>query len=395
MSSSTVLITHPDCLGHETPQGHPEQIARLEVLLKALERLPVEVLSAPLAQEADLLSVHPQHYLEALRAASPAHGSAALDADTHLSAGSLKAAYRAAGGVLLAVDQVLSEAKHLHSQGFRSILLVAGEHPKFVSSGYIEECIFAIKDLFPSIALEIAPMKEPEYISLVNAGCEALVVYQETYNRKSYKNLHTSGPKKNFNWRLECPERAYNAGFRRIGIGALFGLSEWKKEALSLAAHLDYLQRVCWKANYTVSFPRIRPAAGQFNPEHSLNDRDFVQLVCAFRICFPDVGIVLSTREKEIFRNNLVNIGITTISAGSHTEPGGYTGEGKDDLHYTVGGRRIEINEASEMNPCSSQTATEQFEINDERSPAEVCKMLKSKGLDPVWKDWDTAILSS
>lgn len=110
MSSSTVLITHPDCLGHETPQGHPEQIARLEVLLKALERLPVEVLSAPLAQEADLLSVHPQHYLDALRAASPAHGSAALDADTHLSAGSLKAAYRAAGGVLLAVDQVLSGA---------------------------------------------------------------------------------------------------------------------------------------------------------------------------------------------------------------------------------------------------------------------------------------------
>ena len=103
--------------------------------------------------------------------------------------------------VTLTVDQVLSEAKHLHSQGFRSILLVAGEHPKFVSSGYIEECIFAIKDLFPSIALEIAPMKEPEYISLVNAGCEALVVYQETYNRKSYKNLHTSGPKKNFNWR--------------------------------------------------------------------------------------------------------------------------------------------------------------------------------------------------
>ena len=110
MSSSTVLITHPDCLGHETPQGHPEQIARLEVLLKALERLPVEVLSAPLAQEADLLSVHPQHYLDALRAASPAHGIAALDADTHLSAGSLKAAYRAAGGVLLAVDQVLSGA---------------------------------------------------------------------------------------------------------------------------------------------------------------------------------------------------------------------------------------------------------------------------------------------
>lgn len=297
--------------------------------------------------------------------------------------------------VTLTVDQVVSEAKHLHSQGFRSILLVAGEHPKFVSSGYLQECIYAIKDLFPSIALEIAPMKEIEYESLVNAGCEALVVYQETYNKNNYKNLHTSGPKKNFNWRLKCPERAYNAGFRRIGIGALFGLSEWRKEALSLAAHLDYLQRVCWKANYTVSFPRIRPAAGQFHPEYSLSDKDFIQLVCAFRICFPDVGIVLSTRETEKFRDILVNIGITTISAGSHTEPGGYTGEGKDDLHYTVGGRRVEINEATDIKPCSSQNATEQFEINDQRSPADVCEMLKSKGLDPVWKDWDTSILSS
>jgi len=297
--------------------------------------------------------------------------------------------------VTLTVDQVVSEAKHLHSQGFRSILLVAGEHPKFVSSGYLQECIYAIKDLFPSIALEIAPMKEIEYESLVNAGCEALVVYQETYNKNNYKNLHTSGPKKNFNWRLKCPERAYNAGFRRIGIGALFGLSEWRKEALSLAAHLDYLQRVCWKANYTVSFPRIRPAAGQFHPEYSLSDKDFIQLVCAFRICFPDVGIVLSTRETERFRDILVNIGITTISAGSHTEPGGYTGEGKDDLHYTVGGRRVEINEATDIKPCSSQNATEQFEINDQRSPAVVCEMLKSKGLDPVWKDWDTSILSA
>ncbi len=297
--------------------------------------------------------------------------------------------------VTLTVDQVVSEAKHLHSQGFRSILLVAGEHPKFVSSGYLQECIYAIKDLFPSIALEIAPMKEIEYESLVNAGCEALVVYQETYNKNNYKNLHTSGPKKNFNWRLKCPERAYNAGFRRIGIGALFGLSEWRKEALSLAAHLDYLQRVCWKANYTVSFPRIRPAAGQFHPEYSLSDKDFIQLVCAFRICFPDVGIVLSTRETEKFRDVLVNIGITTISAGSHTEPGGYTGEGKDDLHYTVGGKRVEINEATDIKPCSSQNATEQFEINDQRSPADVCEMLKSKGLDPVWKDWDTSILSA
>ena len=297
--------------------------------------------------------------------------------------------------VTLSVDQVLAEAKHLHEQGFRSILLVAGEHPKFVSSGYLEECIGAIKNLFPSIALEIAPMNEDEYIKLVRAGCEALVVYQETYNKKVYKELHTLGPKKDFSWRIDCPERAYNAGFRRIGIGSLFGLSDWKKEALSLAAHLDYLKRKCWAASYTVSFPRIRPSAGGFTPSHSLNDRDFIKLVCAFRISFPDVGIVLSTRESEKFRDYLFSIGITMISAGSHTEPGGYTGKGKDDLHYTIKGRRVEIQDAVDIKPCGANSATQQFEINDNRSPKEICRMLQLKDLDPVWKDWDSSILSN
>lgn len=297
--------------------------------------------------------------------------------------------------VTLTVDQVLAEAQHLYDQGFRSILLVAGEHPKFVSNGYLEDCINSIKHLFPSIALEIAPMNENEYSKLVSSGCEGLVVYQETYNKKAYKELHTSGPKKDFNWRLDCPERAYNAGFRRIGIGSLFGLSDWKKEALSLAAHLDYLQRKCWKASYTVSFPRIRPAAGGFHPSHSLEDRDFVQLVCAFRICFPDVGIVLSTRESEKFRDVLALIGITMISAGSHTEPGGYTGKGKDDLHFTIKGKRVEIQDADNINSCNSKTAAEQFEINDNRTPNQVCDMLRSQGLDPVWKDWDLSILNN
>ncbi|MEE3175938.1 MAG: radical SAM protein, partial [Verrucomicrobiota bacterium] len=178
--------------------------------------------------------------------------------------------------VTLTIDQVVAEAEHLHSLGFRSLLLVAGEHPKFVSEGYLEECIKAIRNLIPSIALEVGPMETSEYQKMVTSGCEALIVYQETYDRSTYKNLHTSGPKKDFNWRLECPERAYHGGFRRIGIGALFGLSEWRNEALALASHLAYLQRKCWKANYTVSFPRIRPAAGGFNPTHNLSDKDFL-----------------------------------------------------------------------------------------------------------------------
>ena len=298
--------------------------------------------------------------------------------------------------VTLNIDQIVAEAEHLHSLGFRSILLVAGEHPKFVSEGYLEECIKAIRNFIPSIALEVGPMETSEYQKMVTSGCEALIVYQETYDRSTYKDLHTSGPKKDFNWRLECPERAYHGGFRRIGIGALFGLSEWKNEALALASHLAYLQRKCWKANYTVSFPRIRPAAGGFNPTHNLSDKDFLQLVFAFRISFPEVGIILSTRESESLRNNISKLGITSMSAGSHTEPGGYTGKGTDDLHYTVRGKRIELHSDDNSNSfCSTQSATEQFEINDDRSPKEICEILIANGLDPVWKDWDQSILCS
>ncbi|MEC7356988.1 MAG: 2-iminoacetate synthase ThiH [Verrucomicrobiota bacterium] len=296
--------------------------------------------------------------------------------------------------VTLDIDQVLKEALHLSSLGFRSILLVAGEHPKFVSEGYLEKCIKAIRDFIPSIALEVGPMETSEYNNTVEAGCETLVVYQETYERNTYAKLHTSGPKKDFDWRLECPERAYRGGFRRIGIGALFGLSEWKNEALALASHLAYLQQNCWKANYTVSFPRIRPASGGFRPDHNLTDRDFLQLIFAFRITFPEVGIILSTRESKSLRNNLSKLGITSMSAGSHTEPGGYTGEGTDDLHYTVRGRRIDLdNKIDSESLCSKRSATEQFEINDDRSPHEICKMLIENGLDPVWKDWDQSIL--
>ena len=293
----------------------------------------------------------------------------------------------------LSVDQVVREARHLHGLGFRNILLVAGEHPKFVSEGYLQECLDAIKGFVPTIGIEVGPMEDPQYAEIVGHGAEGLIVYQETYHRETYTQLHTAGPKKNFDWRLDCPERAYKGGFRRIGIGALFGLADWRYEAIALAAHLEYLYRHCWKAQFTVAFPRMRPYAGNYeyepDPDRLLSDRTLVQLVAAFRLCFPQVGIVLSTREPAPLRDALAPLGITMMSAGARTEPGGYTGAGHDDLHLTVRGRRVELEEST-----GCERATEQFKIDDTRSAAEIARMLQSKHLDPVWKDWDEAILS-
>ena len=291
--------------------------------------------------------------------------------------------------VTLEIDSVVKEARHLAEQGFRNLLLVAGEHPKFVSSGYLERCIRALVPEIPTIGLEVAPMETAEYARLVEAGAEGLVVYQETYDRSAYSELHLAGPKKDYDWRLACPERAYAGGFRRIGIGALFGLCEWRAEACALAAHLEHLLKKCWKAQWTVSLPRLRPCAGEFEPRFSLPDREFVQLVCALRICFPQVGIVLSTREPAALRDALLPLGITTMSAGSHTEPGGYTGEGRDALHLTVRGRAV-----TPADTAPDALATGQFEISDHRSPAEIAALLRLRGFEPVWKDWDSAILA-
>lgn len=294
----------------------------------------------------------------------------------------------------LSVEQVVREARHLHGLGFRNILLVAGEHPKFVSEGYLQACIDAIKDFIPTIGIEVGPMEDPQYAEIVRHGAEGLIVYQETYDRETYKRLHTSGPKKHFDWRLDCPERAYRGGFRRIGIGALFGLADWCHEARSLAAHLEYLYKHCWKAQFTVAFPRMRPYAGNYeyqpDPDLFLSDRALVQLVAAFRICFPQVGIVLSTREPAPLRDAMAPLGITMMSAGARTEPGGYTGAGHDDVHLTVRGRRVEVEDSG---GCGR--ATEQFKIDDDRRPDQVAAMLRARGLDPVWKDWDEAILST
>lgn len=290
--------------------------------------------------------------------------------------------------VTLSVDEVVAEARHLSRAGFRHILLVAGEHPRFVSGDYLSDCVRALAPDFSSIAIEVGPMETKDYLPIVDTGAEGLVVYQETYNRGVYAELHTAGPKRDFNFRLDCPERGYEAGFRHIGIGALFGLWRWQDEAVALAAHLEYLFKRCWQARISVSLPRLRPAAGGFRPLFTMSDRELVQLVCALRLTFPQVGIVLSTREKASLRDALFSLGVTMMSAGSHTEPGGYTRQGSEHLHRTVRGRIV----APDFQDGEDRLATGQFEISDERSPAEIASVLRGRGFEPVWKDWDQAL---
>jgi 2-iminoacetate synthase len=296
--------------------------------------------------------------------------------------------------VTLSLNDVRAEAEALVGQGFRNILLVSGEHPKFVSNDYMARCVRAVHEAAPSVSLEIGPMETAGYEPLVQAGAEGLVVYQETYHPGIYQDMHTSGPKRDFSWRLDTPERAYAAGFRRLGIGALYGLADWRYEAICLAAHADYLLRNCWKACLTISLPRLRPCAGEFEPLTHMSDREMTQLVCAFRLMFPDVGLVLSTRESPRLRDGLIPLGITLMSAGSHTEPGGYTGAGRTQLHHTKGGRVVELGASEWAAAGENPQATGQFNIADERSPVEIAETLRRLGYEPVWKDWDAALMS-
>lgn len=287
--------------------------------------------------------------------------------------------------VTLTVEQVLAEARYLADLGIRNLLLVSGEHPKYVSNGYLASVVAAVRDVIPAVSLEVAPMEVEDYRPLVANGAEGLVVYQETYDRAVYQEMHTSGPKRNFDWRLECPERAFAAGFRRLGVGVLFGLGDWRTEAMHLFEHVEFLLRRCWRAQITVSLPRLRPAAGGFHPRTPFSERELVQLVCALRVMLPQVGLVLSTREPGPLRDALMPLGITMMSAGSCTAPGGYTGQGCESLHLTVRGRAA-------APTVAHGKAEAQFAIDDNRSPEEIAATLTRLGLEPVWKDWDPAL---
>lgn len=258
-------------------------------------------------------------------------------------------------------DEMLREAEAIRDMGFDHVLLVTGEANQTVGVPYLKHAIELLRPYFAQISIEVQPLDEDEYKILIDAGAYAVLVYQETYHQEEYKTHHPKGKKSNFNYRLDTPDRACRAGIDKLGLGVLIGLEDWRVDSFYTAAHLQYLEKQYWQTKYSLSFPRLRPYAGNPDPKVIMNDRELVQLICAYRIFDPEVELSISTRETEAFRNNIIRLGITSISAGSKTNPGGYVVE-KESL--------------------------EQFEISDERSPAEIAAMLKSAGYEAVWKDW-------
>jgi 2-iminoacetate synthase len=265
----------------------------------------------------------------------------------------------------LTPSEVAAEAAELHDRGFRHVLLVSGEHARIVNKDYLVECVAAVAPMFAQVGVEVQVWDTETYRRLVEAGADGVIVYQESYDPGTYASVHLKGKKRNYAWRLAAPDRAAAAGMRRLGIGALLGLHpDWRSEAVALAAHARALIHRWWRCEVQVSLPRLRPAAGGFEPADPLSDADLVQLLCALRIYLPDVGVSMSTRESAGLRDSLVPLGVTTMSAGSHTEPGGY---------------------------ASPSDAEPQFEISDCRSPADVAAALRAAGYDPIWKDWQRA----
>jgi 2-iminoacetate synthase len=268
----------------------------------------------------------------------------------------------------LSMDEVEADARILAGQGFQHVLLLTGEAPKAAGVDYLVAAVERIRPLFASIGVEVFPMEQEEYARLITAGVDALTIYQETYDQQLYADLHPYGKKRDYAYRLQTPERGGAAGLRKIGIGALLGLGEFRAEVFFSGLHGRYLARHFWRSQLTVSFPRMRPADGGFQPPVTVTDRQFVQVICAMRLLLHDAGLVLSTRESSELRDHLLPLGITQMSAGSCTAPGGY---------------------------ASGERQTEQFAIDDDRTPAEFAAMLRGKGYDPVWKDWDGAFLQT
>lgn len=268
----------------------------------------------------------------------------------------------------LSLDEIERDAKILHDQSFRHILLVTGEAPGKVDNDFLAAVAERIKPLFSSISIEVYPMEEEGYRKMVAAGIDGLTIYQETYDRDLYAELHPFGKKRDYDYRLLTPERGGAAGLRRIGIGFLQGLGNFRTEAFFTGLHATFLAKHYWRSQISISFPRMRPAEGSMTPPNPVTDKNLVQLICAMRLLMHDSGLVMSTRESAELRDNLLPLGITQMSAGSCTAPGGYS----EDDH-----------------------STQQFAIDDDRSPAEIEQLLRERGYDPVWKDWDVAFLNT
>ncbi len=262
----------------------------------------------------------------------------------------------------LTINEVRQEADILKKRGFDHVLLVTGEAPAKAGVEYLEEVVLCLRDQFAALSIEVQPMEEHEYARLFRAGVTAVAVYQETYDRTTYDQVHLAGKKRDYDYRLATPARAAAAGMREIGIGSLLGLADWRAEGLALGTHLSWLRKQFWQTSFTVSFPRLRPAAGAFEPLVQVSEKNLSQLMFALRIFDPDVGLILSTREEARFRDGMLGLAPTRYSAGSCTDPGGYSSDNHEG---------------------------EQFSVGDHRTIDEVCRVIVSKGLDPVCKDWD------
>ncbi|MGV3706150.1 MAG: 2-iminoacetate synthase ThiH [Arcticibacter sp.] len=269
----------------------------------------------------------------------------------------------------LSTGEILREADIIKSMGYDHILLVTGEANLTVGVPYLKKTISILKPFFSSISLEVQPLEETDYSELIKEGLNTVLVYQETYNRERYKVHHPKGKKSNFDYRLDTPDRLGKAEVHKIGLGTLIGLEDWRTDCFFTALHLQYLERTYWKTKFSVSFPRLRPiqVGGDMHsyapgPKNYMNDRELVQLICAWRLFNENLEISISTREEPSFRDNIISLGITSISAGSRTNPGGYS---------------------------SAPDSLEQFEISDDRSAAEIAEVIRRQGYEPVWKDWD------
>lgn len=264
--------------------------------------------------------------------------------------------------------EIQAEARIIKEKGYDHLLLVTGEANKTVGLPYFRNAVNLLKPYFAQISMEVQPLDQEEYEILVEDGVYAVLVYQETYHKADYKLHHPKGKKSNFDYRLDTPDRLGRAGVHKIGLGVLFGLEDWRTDTFFCATHLDYLEKTYWKTRYAISFPRLRPCAGGVELKSVMSDRDLVQLICAYRLLNQEVELSMSTRESEVFRDNCIQLGITSVSADSKTDPGGYS-DPKANL--------------------------EQFEIHDTRSTDDFIAVIRSKGYEPVFKDWDSALSAS
>ncbi len=268
--------------------------------------------------------------------------------------------------VVLTMPQIEDECRAIKRLApFDNLLLVTGENPRVAGTDYLEEALRTCHPYFSNLSMEVMPLSEEDYLRLTRSGLNGVVCFQETYNRERYHVYHPAGMKSNFEWRVNAFDRMGRAGLHKIGMGVLIGLEDWRTDVTMMAIHLQYLRKHYWQTRFSVNFPRMRPAAGGFQPNVVMSDRELARLTFAFRIFDPDIDISYSTRESPALRDNMIPLGVSSMSAGSKTDPGGY---------HTY------------------PQALEQFAVSDERSPMEVAQAIREHGCEAVWKDWDRCL---